>query len=99
MGIFACGVEVIQQNTNAYPTAGCLAQCIKQPLGGVIGMDGVVLQIQCFLRRLDECHAAAKSQLGTAHQCKARVVVGASCGGPSRYRLAEAGVGVIRQRI
>lgn len=75
--IFTRGVEVIEQYADAHAAPSGFAQGVEHALQGVIGKDGVVLDIQGFLRRLDQRHAAGKRQFGIADQCKAGVIVGA----------------------
>ena len=95
---FAGGVEVVEQDADADPASGGFAQSVKQAVGGVVGKNRVVLDIQRFLRRLDQRHAAGEGQLGTADQRKARIVAGAGFGSAGGFGLPEAGVAGVGQR-
>ena len=67
----AGGVEVVQQHAHAHAAPGCGHHAAQQTLGAGIGVNGVVLQVQRFLGRLDQCQAAAIGRLGAGEQQKA----------------------------
>ena len=78
LGVLAHRVEVVEQDADAHAAPRGIAQRLQQHFGAGVGVDGVVLQVQAALRRLDQRQAAGKGGADAVQQPEAGVTARAA---------------------
>ncbi|MNV31449.1 hypothetical protein D3C71_1227590 [compost metagenome] len=87
--IAAHAVKIVQQHPHTHAAPGCGHHTEQQALGAGVGMDGVVLQVQRFLRGIYQRQAAAVGCLWPTEQQEPRGVA-AACRCPAiLHELAQ----------
>ena len=97
--VAAGAVKVVQQDAHAHPPAGCGRHAAQQPPRAGVGVDGVVLQVECFLCSLHQGQAAAVGGLRPAQQQEAGSRARTGAGAALLHHLAQGGAARRGQRL
>ncbi len=89
LGVLSRRIEVVEQQPDPHAAPRGIAQRLQQDFGAGVGVDGVVLQVQAALGRLDQRQPAGKCCAYTVQQPEARITARALLRSALLHQLAE----------